>query len=71
MTDLHLDLSADLGCRRNVSIHADTSLSVRIREIRDIRALYWGPDVIVSLIYFCPRIVYKQPQRIRPIWNVL
>ena len=46
-------------------------MSVHIVEIRDIRALYWCPGVIASLLYFSPRIFYKQPQRIRPIWDVL
>ena len=46
-------------------------MSVRNEEIRDIRALYWCPGVIVSLLYFSLQIIYKQPQRIRPIWDVL
>ena len=72
MTALHPDLSADLGCRRNISIHAYPPLSVRIGEIRDIQALCWCPGVIVfPLYYFSLHIFYKQPKRIRPIWNVL
>ena len=45
-------------------------MSVRIVDIRDIRALYWCPDVIVSHLYVSLHIFYKQPQRIRPIWDV-
>src|SRR5258706_3991417 len=65
------NFSADLGCRRNISIHEHPPMSVRIGEIRDIRALYRCPGVIVSHLYFSLRIFYKQPQRIRPIWDVL
>ena len=67
----HADLNADLGCRRNVSIHEHTPMSVRIAEIWDIRALCWCPGVIVFPLYFSLHIFYKQPQRIRPIWNVI
>ena len=45
-------------------------MSVRSGEIRDIRALCWCPGVIVSL-YFSLSIFYKQPKRIRLIWDVL
>ncbi len=45
--------------------------SVRIGEIRDIRALCWCPSVTVLRLYFSLHIFYKQPQRIRPIWNAL
>ena len=71
MSALHSDLSADLGCRRNISIHAHLPLSVRIGTIRDIRALRWCPGVIVIHPNVSLHIFYKQPQRIRPIWNVL
>ncbi len=71
MTALHSDLSANLGCRRNISIHAHPPMSVHIEEIRDIRALCWCPGAIVSLLYFSLHIVHKQLQRIRPIWDVL
>ena len=37
----------------------------------DIRALCWCPGVVVSHLYFYLHIFYKQPQRIRPIWDVL
>ena len=70
MTALHLDLNADLGCRRNISIHAYPPMSVRIGEIWDIRPLCWCPGVIIFRLYFSLHNVYKQPQRIR-IWNVL
>ena len=40
---LQLDLYAHLGYRRNFSIHALTSVSVRCREGEDIRALDWCP----------------------------
>ena len=46
-------------------------MGVRIEEIRDIQALCWYPGVIVSQLYFSLNIFYKQPQRIRPIWDVL
>ena len=52
-------------------MHAHSSLSVPIGEIRDIRPLCWCPGVIVSRSYFAFHIFYKQPQRIRPIWNIL
>ncbi len=73
MTASHSDLGADLGCRKNVSIHAHPPISVRVRigEMRDIRALRWCPGVIVSHLYFYLHIFYKQSQHIRPIWNVL
>ena len=71
MATLHSNLSADLGCRRNISIHVHPPISVLIVEIRDIRALCWCPGVIVILLYFPLHIFYKQPQRIRPIWKVL
>ena len=44
---------------------------IRIEETRDIRPLYWCPGVIVFPLHFFLHIFYKQPQRIRPIWNVL
>ena len=71
MTALHTDLSADLGCRRNISIHAYSRISVRIEETGDIQALCWYPGVIVFPLYFSLHIFYKQPQRIRQIWNIL
>ena len=71
MTALHSDLSADLGCRGNISIHTHPPFSVRIGEIRDIRALCWCPGAIVIRPNFSLHIFYKQPQCIRPIWNVL
>ena len=46
-------------------------MSVRIGEIRDIRALCWCPGVIVSHLDVSLHIFYKQPQRIGPIWDVL
>ena len=71
MAALHADLSADLGCRRNVSKHAHPPISVRIGEIKDIRPLYWCPGVIISHLYFYLPIAYEQPQRIRTISNTL
>ena len=71
MTALHSDLSADLGCRRNVSVYARPPMSVYIGELRDIQALCWCPGVIVFHLYFSLLIVYEQPQCICPIWNVL
>ena len=44
---------------------------VRIREIRDIRALCWYPGMIVHHLSFSLNIFYKQPQRIHSIWDVL
>ena len=70
MAALHSDLNADLGCRRNTSIYAHLTVSGRIGRIRDILALYWGPDVVVFHLHFALRIFYKQPQRIPPIWNI-
>ena len=46
-------------------------MSVRIGELRDIRALCWCPGVIVSQLSFSLNIFYEQPQRIRPVWDVL
>ena len=46
-------------------------MSVRIGEMRDIRALYWCPGVTVFPLYFALHIFYKQPQRVRLIWDVL
>ena len=72
MTALHSDLSADLGCRRNISIYGKLPISIRIGEIRDIRALCWCPGVtIVAHLYYSLHVFYKQPQRIRAIWDVV
>ena len=71
MTDSHSDLSADLGCRRNISIYAHPLVSGRIGEIRDILALHWCPGVVVFPLYFALHIFYKQAQRILSIWDVL
>ena len=47
-------------------------MSVSIGNRKDIQALCWCPGVIVfHLLYFSLPIVYRQPQRIRPIWDVL
>ena len=46
-------------------------MSVRIGEIRDIQPLCWCPGVVVFRLNFSLPVVYKQPQHIRPIWNVL
>ena len=46
-------------------------MSVRIEKIWGIRALCWCPGVIVFPLYFSLNIIYKQPQRIRPIGDVL
>ena len=71
MTALHLDLSADLGGRRNTSIHVHPLISIRIGELMDIQALCWYPGVIIFPLYSSLHIFYKQLQRIRPIWNAL
>ena len=71
MTALHSDLSADVGYWRKISIYANTLVSVRIGERRDIRVLCWCPGVVVFPLYCSLHIFYKQPQRILPIWNVL
>ena len=47
MTALRLNLYAHLGCRRNVSIYAHASVSVRSEKREDIRALDWCPGVVV------------------------
>ena len=52
MTTLHSDLSADLGCWRNASIHAHPSMSVCIGEIRDIQLLCWCPGVFFLFFSF-------------------
>ena len=39
--------------------------------MRDIRALCWRPGVIVYFLYLSLHILYKQPKRICPIWNIL
>ena len=47
-------------------------MSIRIGEIRNIQALYGCPGVIaIILLHFSLHIFYKQPQRIRSIWNIL
>ena len=71
MAALHSDISTDLGCRRNLSIHANPLISVRIGEIMNILALCWCPGVVVFHLQCALHIFYKQPQRISPIWNVL
>jgi hypothetical protein len=71
MTALHSDLNADPGCGSNISTDAQTLVSARIEEIKDIRALCWCPGVVVIRVYFCPHIFYKQAQRTLSIWNVL
>ena len=47
MTALHLNLYAHLGCRRNISVCAQDSVSVRSEETEDIRGLDWCPCAIV------------------------
>ena len=71
MTALHSYLSADLGCWRDISIHAHPLVSGRIAELRDILALCRCPGVVVFPLQFALHIVYKQPQCVPPIWNVL
>ena len=71
MTDLHLDLSPDLGGWRNISIHTRPLVSVRMRETKDILALCWCPGVVVFLLEFFLHIFYKQPQRILSIRDIL
>ncbi len=44
-------------------------VSVRIGEMRDIRALCWYPSVVLSPLYFAFHTIYNQPQRILPVWN--
>lgn len=51
MATLHLDLSTDLGCWRNISIHANTLFSVLIGELRDIQALCWCPGGFFFLFF--------------------
>ena len=46
MTALHSDLSADLGCWRDISIYAHALVSGHIEEMRDILMLCWCPDVV-------------------------
>jgi len=50
MTAPHLDLGANLGCRRNVSTHEHPSLSVCSEEQRAVRALGGCPGLIVLSI---------------------
>jgi hypothetical protein len=71
MTDLHSDLSADLGGWRNISIHAHPLMSVRMRKRKDILALCWCPGEVVFRLQFFLHIFYEQPQRILPILNAL
>ena len=52
MTDLHSDLNADLGCWRNIFIHAHPPMSVCIVAIRDIWALCWCPGFYFIFILF-------------------
>ena len=49
MSALHSDLSADLGCWRDFSIHAHPPVSVRIGEIRDLLVLCGCPGMIAYL----------------------
>ena len=70
MIALHSDLSPDIGCWRNDSIHTYLLVSARNEETRDIRALSWRPGLVVFPLYFPLHIFYKQPQRILQIWNV-
>jgi len=71
MTMLHADLSADLGYWRNIPTHTHPLVSMRIGEIKDIRAWCWYPGVVVFPLQFSLHILYKQPQCILSIWNVL
>ena len=52
MTCLHSDLSAYLGCQRNISIYAHQQISIRIGKIRDIQALCWCPGVFFFFFFF-------------------
>jgi hypothetical protein len=67
----HADIHAHLGCRRNKSIHAQHSVSVRRGESKDIQVFGWCPDSVVFFLQFFLHIVHKQTQRIFPIWDLL
>ena len=47
MTALHSDLSADLGCWREIPTQANPLVSVRIGAVRDPQASCWCPCVVV------------------------
>ena len=43
---VYVDLRADLRCLRKISTYAQSSVSVRSGEIKDIRALGWCPGPV-------------------------
>ena len=47
MTALDLNLYTHMGCRRNIPIYAQASVSVRSQETEDIQALDWCPGAVV------------------------
>ena len=71
MLALDLDLHADLGCRRNVSIYAQTSGIALNEQTSDIRALRQCPSQVVRPLQVTLLIFHKQPQRKPVFWNVL
>ena len=47
VTALDLNLYTHMGCRRNISVYSQASVSVRSEEKEDIRALDWCPGAVV------------------------
>ena len=63
MTALHLDLHAHLGCLKNLSAYAPSSVRVCHEESEDVPVLGWCPRPVGLDLQLAPLIVYKQPQR--------
>jgi len=47
MTTLDLNLYAHIGCRRNIPIYAQATVSASSEKTEDIRALDWYPGAVV------------------------
>jgi hypothetical protein len=74
MTALDLNLYAHMGCRRNISVYEQasmTSVSARSEQTEDIRALDWCPGVVLFPLQLYRLTSYIQHQLILQIWDIL
>jgi len=71
MSGLHLNLHAQLGCRRNVPTYAQDSGIAHNEQTSDILALYQCPSLGVFPLYVSLLIFNEQPRRKLEFWNVL
>jgi len=71
MTALHLNLHAQLGCRRNVPTYAQASGFARNEQTSDIQGWYQCPSLVVSPLQPPLLIFHEQPRCKLEFWNVL